>query len=147
MLKKSFDYFCDIFIKMIQRIQSIFMGFALLINGYITYTTFSSYNQSNENIFLYLSIISLIVFTIAIFSIFSFKKRQNQFVLNRLAIIFNFILLVLFIYQSQSLSGDVSASMKGIEVILTLISIVLLVFANKYIKKDEDLVKSVDRIR
>jgi phosphatidylserine synthase len=123
------------------------MGFALLINGYITYTTFSSYNQSNENIFLYLSIISLIVLTIAIFSIFSFKKRQNQFVLNRLAIIFNFILLVLFIYQSQSLSGDVSASMKGIEVILTLISIVLLVFANKYIKKDEDLVKSVDRIR
>ena len=62
-------------------------------------------------------------------------------------IIFNFILLVLFIYQSQSLSGDVSASMKGIEVILTLISIVLLVFANKYINKDEDLVKSVDRIR
>ena len=132
---------------MIQRIQSIFMFFALLINGYITYKTLSSYNQLNENIFLYLSIISLIVFTIVISSIFSFKKRQNQFVFNRLAIIFNFILLVLFIYQSQSLFGDVATSVKGIEVILTLISIVLLVFANKYIKKEEDLVKSVDRIR
>lgn len=77
----------------------------------------------------------------------SFKKRQNQFVLNRLVIIFNFILLGLFTYRSLKLSGDVLASMKGIEIFLALISIVLLVFANKFIKKDEDLVKSVDRIR
>ena len=38
-------------------------------------------------------------------------------------------------------------SEKGIGSALPLIAIVLLVLANKAIKKDEDLVKSVDRIR
>ena len=38
-------------------------------------------------------------------------------------------------------------SMKGIGVLFPAISIVLLAMANKAIKRDEDLVKSVDRIR
>ena len=38
-------------------------------------------------------------------------------------------------------------SQKGIGVLLPIISIVFLAMANKAIKKDEDLVKSVDRLR
>jgi ABC-type polysaccharide transport system permease subunit len=80
-------------------------------------------------------------------SIFSYKKRKSQFVINRLNIILNFFLLGVFVYRSLTLSGEILVSEKGIGVFLPIISIVFLVMANKAIKKDEDLVKSVDRLR
>ena len=76
-----------------------------------------------------------------------FKNRKLQFVLGRLNIILNFILLGLFVYQSLNVSGETLVSEKGIGIFLPILSIVLLVLANKAIKKDEDLVKSVDRLR
>ena len=77
-----------------------------------------------------------------------FKNRKFQFVLGRLNIILNFILLGLFVYRSLSISGETSdVSEKGIGILLPIFSIVFLVLANKAIKKDEDLVKSVDRLR
>jgi hypothetical protein len=80
-------------------------------------------------------------------SILNFKKRQLQFVINRINIILNFLLLGVFVYRSLTLSGETLVSEKGIGVLLPIISIVFLVMANKAIKKDEDLVKSVDRLR
>lgn len=80
-------------------------------------------------------------------AILNFKKRQQQFVLNRLSIILNFVLLGVFVYRSLSISGGTLVSEKGIGVLLPIISIVFLVLANKAIKRDEDLVKSVDRLR
>ncbi|HAE71723.1 MAG TPA: DUF4293 domain-containing protein, partial [Flavobacteriaceae bacterium] len=46
-----------------------------------------------------------------------------------------------------SLSGESFLSEKGIGMFVPIISIVFLSVANKAIKKDEDLVKSVDRLR
>lgn len=86
--------------------------------------------------------------TLSLLSIISFKKRQNQFVIGRLNIILNLILLGLFVYRSLNLSGEaVAVSEKGIGMFLPIVAIVFLVLANKAIKKDEDLVKSVDRLR
>ena len=59
----------------------------------------------------------------------------------------NLFLLGLLIYLSLTLSGETLVSEKGIGLILPIFSIVFLVLANKAIKKDEDLVKSVDRLR
>ena len=84
---------------------------------------------------------------VTLISIFSFKKRQTQFVLNRLSIIFNFILLGFFVYWSQALPGEMQISEKGIGMLTPVLSIVFLVLANKAIKKDEALVKSADRLR
>jgi len=84
---------------------------------------------------------------LSIISILTFKKRQAQFVMNRLNIISNFVLLGVFVYRSLTLSGETLVSEKGIGVLLPIISIVFLVLANKAIKRDEDLVKSVDRLR
>jgi len=86
--------------------------------------------------------------TLTLVSIVSYKKRQNQFVMGRLNIILNLILLGLFVYRSLNVSGETPAvSEKGIGMFLPIVAIVLLVLANKAIKKDEDLVKSVDRLR
>ena len=86
--------------------------------------------------------------TLSFVSIISYKKRQNQFVMNRLNIILNLILLGLFVYRSLNTSGEVAEiSEKGVGMFLHIGAIVFLVLANKAIKKDEDLVKSVDRLR
>lgn len=94
-------------------------------------------------------VLSLIVGSVllTVVSIFNYKKRQQQFVLNRLSIIFNFGLLGVFVYRSLSLPGETLLSMKGVGVLLPAISIVFLALANRAIKRDEDLVKSVDRLR
>ena len=92
-------------------------------------------------------IIFIAVSGLTFINIFNFKNRQRQFVINRLSMIFNFILLGFFVYRSLNLSGETNVSEKGIGMFLPAISIVLLVLANKAIKKDEDLVKSVDRLR
>ena len=92
---------------------------------------------------------SLFMFSgvLALASIFMFKNRKSQFVLGRLNIILNFFLLGFFVYRSLNLSGETLVSEKGIGMFLPVLSIVFLVLANKAIKKDEDLVKSVDRLR
>ena len=53
----------------------------------------------------------------------------------------------MFVYRLLNLPGAFENAEKGIGLILPVISIVLLVLANKAIKKDEALVKSVDRLR
>ena len=84
---------------------------------------------------------------LSLIAIFQFKNRQLQFVIGRINILTNLILLGLLVYQSLNLSGETLVSEKGIGSALPIIVIVLQVMANKAIKKDEDLVKSVDRLR
>jgi hypothetical protein len=57
--------------------------------------------------------------------LFPIKKRQNQFVVGRLNIILNLILLGLFVYRSLNLSGETPAvSEKGIGMFLPVLAIV-----------------------
>jgi len=138
-------------IIMLQRIQTLYMAISALITGAMPFVFELWTDNSKVDVFFTSSLIYISLFVLstllAIFSIINFKKRQHQFVLNRLNIIFNFILLGFFVYRSLNLSGETMVSEKGIGMFLPAISIVLLVLANKAIKKDEDLVKSVDRLR
>ena len=134
---------------MIQRIQSIYLILVAIIAGGIPYIL-GLWNTTNINIFtintLYIVAGFIISAMMSLVSIFMFKNRMSQFIINRLNIILNFILLIVFVYSSLTTSGEMEVSEKGVG-ILPIISIVLLVLANKAIKKDEDLVKSVDRLR
>ncbi|MDG1327422.1 MAG: DUF4293 domain-containing protein [Flavobacteriaceae bacterium] len=136
---------------MLQRIQTVYLVLSASIMGalYIWFPTIISEKDlilisKDEPVILGLIFGSILI---AFFSIFSYKKRKSQFVINRLNIILNFFLLGVFVYRSLTLSGETLVSEKGIGVFLPIISIVFLVMANKAIKKDEDLVKSVDRLR
>lgn len=136
---------------MLQRIQTIYMIVSILVIGALYFWFPSMADPSGEIILSNQQplIMGLIfgAMALTLFSIFNFKKRQLQFVLNRLAIILNFVLLGVFVYRSLTISGETAVSEKGIGMLLPIISIVFLVLANKAIKKDEDLVKSVDRLR
>ena len=137
---------------MIQRIQTIYLLLAFVVTGVLLFF-FPLWTMSdNKEYFFMQSQVYTILFglstSLTLLGVVSYKKRQNQFVIGRLNIILNLILLGLFVYRSLNLSGETPAvSEKGIGMFLPAVAIVLLVLANKAIKKDEDLVKSVDRLR
>ena len=136
---------------MLQRIQTVYMILSILVMGAL-YMWFPVVEDAAKNVVIDKSeplVLGLILapVVLTLISIFNFKKRQQQFVLNRLSIILNFVLLGVFVYRSLKVSGETLVSEKGIGVLFPIISIVFLVLANKAIKRDEDLVKSVDRLR
>jgi cytochrome c biogenesis factor len=139
---------------MLQRIQTIYLILAAVITGVLPFV-FPLWREQigTETLdFYFMKEIRYVVLfalstTLTVVSVMSFKKRQNQFVMGRLNIILNLILLGLFVYRLLTLSGETSVSEKGIGMFLPIVAIVFLVLANKAIKKDEDLVKSVDRLR
>lgn len=137
---------------MIQRIQTIYLLLAFVITGILLFFIPLWTMKNGKDFYFMQSQVYTVLLglstTLTLLSIVSYKKRQNQFVIGRLNIILNLILLGLFVYRSLNLSGETPAvSEKGIGMFLPVIAIVLLVLANKAIKKDEDLVKSVDRLR
>lgn len=136
---------------MIQRIQSLYLFLSIVTTGALPFL-FSLWTLENGDIYFFMSnMIYVVIFGLStsssILSILNFKKRKQQFVLNRLNIILNLILLGLFVYRTLNLSGETTVSKNGIGIYLPILAILLLVLANRAIKKDEDLVKSVDRLR
>jgi hypothetical protein len=143
---------------MIQRIQTVYLLLTSIISGVLifVFNLWKSIEKSifaldllNSEFFLLkgIPVLFLVSAILAFVAIFLFKNRKLQFVMGRLTILINLILLGLLIYVSLTLPGEASVSEKGIGMFIPILAILLLVLANKAIKKDEDLVKSVDRLR
>ncbi|MBT8394409.1 MAG: DUF4293 domain-containing protein [Bacteroidia bacterium] len=136
---------------MLQRIQTVYLFLALVVSAGLIFVFHLWTTKDNIKLFALDNYLYLGMFAgsgvLSLISIFLFKNRKSQFVMGRLNIILNFILLGLFVYESLNLSGETNVSEKGIGMLLPIFSIVFLALANKAIKKDEDLVKSVDRLR
>ena len=143
---------------MIQRIQSIYLLLTSILSGGLIFA-FELWENSSAKVYILdlfyrenmlLKTIPFFYFASAILAfiiIFLYKNRQLQFVLGRVAILINLILLGILIYVSQTLSGEAKVSEKDIGMFIPVMVILLLVLANKAIKKDENLVKSADRLR
>ncbi|KAF2519253.1 DUF4293 domain-containing protein [Flavobacterium salilacus subsp. salilacus] len=140
---------------MLQRIQTIYLLIAFIVTGILPFVFPLWFTENGIEYYFVKNLAFVALFggstTLSLISIVSFKKRKNQFVMGRLNIILNLILLGLFVYRLLNLSGETDpekvVSEKGIGMILPIVSIVFLSLANRAIKKDEDLVKSVDRLR
>ena len=149
-IKKKLLFLWNLTTEMLQRIQTLYLLIAAVCSGALSLST---YLLVSEGVTVYVidSISYLVLFEgsamLSLISIFLFKSRQTQFVLGRLNIILNFILLGLFVFRLLSLPGGPANPEKGIGLLLPIFSIVFLALANKAIKKDETLVKSVDRLR
>ena len=133
---KKLFYFCI----MLQRIQTIFM----LITVFATGGLFLTSKDVEIPGFLggagFLGVVEFIC-------IFMYKNRRRQILLNNISIFINALLIGLLVYWLLNLPGGMDFPEKGIEPIFPLISIVFLFLANKNIRRDERLVKSVDRLR
>ena len=136
---------------MIQRIQSVYLVIIVLLGGIGPFMAYLWLDAQGDEFFakneLFVAIAFYASAALALLTIFLYKNRQNQFVTNRLNMILNLFLLGFFVYRSLNLSGETLVSEKGIGMLIPVFSIVFLVLANRAIKKDEDLVKSVDRLR
>ena len=130
---------------MIQRVQSLFFFFSAICSITIVYTfpvlqdSTTSYllkeHFADARLFVFLSA------ALSIFAIFQFKNRKRQQLIasiSRLMITVAFFLIV-FLHREEEVFG--------IGMILLLVPYITLIAANFFIKKDEKLVKSADRIR
>ena len=136
---------------MIQRIQTLYLILIALLNSLVIFfyqpldasVIIGIFTLPDEVIWGTFSVSA----TLALVSVFQYKQRSKQLVINRINLLLELFLMGFFAYLSLNLSGEDTSSLKGIAVFVPLFSIVLLVMANKSIQKDEDLVKSVDRLR
>lgn len=136
---------------MIQRIQSLYLVLVGIIASVLPFFVNLWSDAKGMEIYatdeILVSVLFYVSALLAVWALLLFKNRKNQFVVNRLNIILNLFLLGFFVYRSLNLSGGTEVSEKGIGMLIPVFSIVFLVLANRAIKKDEDLVKSVDRLR
>lgn len=142
---------------MIQRIQSIYLLLVAILSGGLIFV-FHLWKLAENKVFVLdlfsdeaimnksVPVLFLGSAILALYSIFSFKDRKKQFVVGRFIMLINLFLLGVLIYLSLNLPGEVTSE-KGIGMFLPVLAILFSVMANKAIKKDEDLVKSVDRLR
>jgi glucan phosphoethanolaminetransferase (alkaline phosphatase superfamily) len=160
---------------MLQRIQSVFMFIVVLSGillfffplasyfsdlGYYKFYLFSirdmvhdPFGQSATPLFsswftMPLLILHIVVVALAAITIFKFKSRVLQIKLNRLNIFLNVILVGGIFMYSTLIEDTVGATPDyGFGNVLPLISIISLFFANNYIRKDERLIRSSERLR
>jgi len=131
---------------MIQRIQSIYLLVAAIAMTLISFKV--PVYTLNETIFMAQDDTNMFILTIvgAIFSLlglFMFKNRKFQMKLIRLTVLIEIIIGVrLFI-----LLNKYEVVLNNTLLFLIAFSLIALIMAYRGVKKDEDLVRSVDRIR
>lgn len=99
-----------------------------------------------------LGIVSLIsafvVIVASVFTTFQYKNRPFQIKLGKLNILINVMLVVSVLFYLDSIRNLVQSGFSfGVGVIFPLLSMLLILMANRAIKKDEELVRSADRLR
>ncbi len=130
---------------MIQRVQSIYLAVVAFISTMMAFVSESIIDivpDTQEELFMY-----LVIAIGAVWSLINYRKRAMQIVIDNITIVLNVLLIGVSVFYLLSLPGGEVYPKKGIWLIAPLANIVLLVLANRNIKKDIALVKSVDRIR
>ena len=129
---------------MIQRIQSLILLFSVLCSLIIVFY-FPVLQNGDIYVFLKetLSYARLCVFLsigLNIFSIFQFRNRNRQIIINQISKLFLSFAFIIIIFQRGELNFTIG-------LFLFIIPYLLIILANYLIRKDEKLVKSADRIR
>jgi hypothetical protein len=155
---------------MIQRIQSIYLSLIAIISllflngsflvfaekaGSVIKVTFGgifreSVGQGSQLIekLLPLTIIIILIPTISLITIFIFKNRKIQLLLSLILIIIITVFVIGLIHVSLSINSKFEAKIiPEFKLILPLLILIISILAYRGIKKDDQLVKSNDRLR
>lgn len=157
---------------MIQRIQTIFLLLALISGALVFYFPLADfYHELYGNYKLFATdlqsmdpdpkITTSIWFTsplwvtagasviLTLVSIFFYKNRITQLRLVAFNVLLNvsFVVMVFIIYANKITKLTQIEPSYQMGIICPLISLVFLILANRFIRKDEALVKSADRLR
>ena len=129
---------------MLQRIQTVWIFLAIL-GAVFLFVTGQDITLIGSTAII--TIISAVMILVEFFSILSYKNRKRQILLNTISIFINALLLGSLAYWLLTLSGGIQFPEKGIEPFFPFLSMICLSIANVFIRKDDRLVKSVDRLR
>lgn len=105
--------------------------------------------QQEQNHFL-IGVLSIIAAVVALYSLSQFKNRTKQMFLNMINSLVMGVLLGVTVYQSYQANTEFNPVDSGTFVLgfyAIVAGIILNVLSNRFIRRDEMLVRSVDRIR
>lgn len=99
---------------------------------------------------IYLGILAIIAAGLASFSLTQYKNRTKQMFLNMINSLVMVVTLALIIYTSHQANAEINPDVNGAFVLgfwAIFGGMIMNLLANRFIRKDEMLVRSVDRIR
>ena len=156
---------------MIQRIQTIFLILVVILGISMFFAPLASFVSDLHYLKLYVfnlenmvpgseirfgftTILPLLLFNLAVtlisaYTIFSYKNRVLQIKLVRFCmLLIMFMIVGIFFLYPNLIEKQVEGSTEfGISAYIPLLSLLFLYLANRYIMKDEKLVRSIDRLR
>lgn len=96
-----------------------------------------------------LATLVLLILILTFYTIFQYKRRRFQIQLGKFNTLLHMGLIVTAFLLIDQLSGSSTSGnfRYGVGIFLPLVSMVLIFLANRAIKKDDELVRSADRIR
>lgn len=147
---------------MIQRIQTLFLFVSAILIGLLFVLPFAEIAKDGaiylfnckgilldgilkQNGFIVIAIISIIL-AVSAFAILDFKNRKRQIKIIVLDILLKLALSGLFIYYTYLSFSGAQISFK-IGMVFPLVAIIFDYLAISAIRKDEALIRSIDRIR
>ena len=145
--------------KMIQRIQSIFFLLCAGFFGGAFTVPFATTSKSITGIFsdqmynlsdhIALQILAGLGIAFSLGAIFLYKNRKNQiklgYVITTVAILLPLIGILIYMNETKELSDFIVED--GIGIYLPIGTIITAILATRFVKKDEQLVASMDRLR
>ena len=153
---------------MIQRIQSVYLFVAAALTFCLYALPFASVEMIRtpwpmkitachlttlpsilfpRTIMLPLSAVTICAIVLCVVAIFLYRNRTNQMKVVKLSIALQAIVLITMVAYYLYFIRFCVAGNPQIAIIFPIINIILLVLAYRGIKKDDDLVKSADRLR
>lgn len=145
---------------MIQRIQSLFyllagisfaglfkLPFATSAISIPQYFSDQVYNVMDHIVLIGLTSIGILV---SLSAIFLFKNRSLQLRMGLIAIVISILIPVvafLLIYTEKTASTDTAQIDDGMGLYLPVLSLIFAIIGNRFVKKDDKIVKSMDRLR
>ena len=149
---------------MIQRIQSIYLALVFILIAIMSFLPVVVFHTADAvfymNIFRFEGVdnVSFIaelpnIWPLAIlsgFSIFKYKNRKLQMTINMVAMLMNFGLLGFTFYFSDVVSQIKEVAIEptfDVAAFFPIATVLLLILANRNIRKDEKLVRESERLR
>ncbi len=146
---------------MIQRIQTVFLFLSVVLTGVLIFVPIALFkvgdeivklsvlNFENQPNVLPLLILAILMMLVPCVTIFLFKKRELQLKLSSLNVFLNAVFCgLIFLFYVDKMQEILSVNASYVfGAYVPLINMVLSVLAMRWIRKDIELIKSVDRLR
>ena len=143
---------------MIQRVQTIFLLISVLLSALLLYlpvyelqsmamntTEITRFTISSSAI---LAIINGVVGVFCFVAIFLFKKRNLQLRICNLSLLLTCVLIGLLFFVADTMSSSMNQKVHYLYgSYFPLMQILFIFLATRYIKRDDELVRSADRLR